>query len=302
MKATKSFLGGQKVARRRRTTPGAGLASAFSAIAALSSSGVRESRGALTSFLLPRLSLRSLPFKNIRYPLVVLAGVFLFLLAVGLLRSASFFDLQGVVVCFNGACGDHGEKVTKAGLDKIFALLPSQSIYSADYSEIEAALGAEPGIHHATIKRIFPNRVQINIVEERPKALLRIAEGLFYLNAEGMPYRPIDASLRNDFPLIGGCAEENGRENCVARAFDVLDLLEKNGLIADVSELVIAGERIRMTMATAPFRVDFGKAVSETQLQRLSYIRSYVQRHHIAIKGVDLTHPQKAVALTHSVL
>lgn len=102
--------------------------------------------------------------------------------------------------------------------------------YSA--AKMRERLNNHPWIQSVTIQKIFPNRLAINIVQERPFALayLPMPEGhtLYYVNRQGIPFAP--ASGDNlDYPVItfetGSLRQDNTARQ--ARLRDAVDIIQR---------------------------------------------------------------------------
>jgi cell division protein FtsQ len=83
--------------------------------------------------------------------------------------------------------------------------LRGQNIVTADLAKFQARLQASPWIEHASLRRVLPSRIDVELRERRPLGVARIAGGLYLVDPHGLvidEYGPMYADL--DLPMIDG--------------------------------------------------------------------------------------------------
>lgn len=111
------------------------------------------------------------------------------------------------------------------------------SIFAADPHDIRAKLLAEPYIAEAQVRRVWPNRIEILIVERRPVALWQSDGALRVIDHAGVPFAAPDPSRFPNLLLVvgAGAAPEASR---------LMDMLAKQpGLRPRVKAAVFVGQR-----------------------------------------------------------
>ncbi len=78
-----------------------------------------------------------------------------------------------------------------------------QSILSVELDEAAKNVRRHPWVADATVVRVFPDRVKIEVVEHRPAALLTL-EGLYLVNAEGEVFKRWSTNDPRALPLVTG--------------------------------------------------------------------------------------------------
>jgi cell division protein FtsQ len=97
-----------------------------------------------------------------------------------------------------------------AVLEKFTADL-GRSVLRIPLDERRAALEEIPWIESASVQRVLPNRLRVNVVERTPVAFLRAASELALIDAQGVILeRPLEGEFA--FPVVTGIGELTPRE------------------------------------------------------------------------------------------
>lgn len=100
-----------------------------------------------------------------------------------------------------GVSGNHF--VSRAAVLQAFVADRGKSILRVPISERRAQIESLPWVEHATVRRVLPNRIQVDIVERTPVAFLRQGSDMLLIDAHGMILdRPLRADFR--FPVVTG--------------------------------------------------------------------------------------------------
>ena len=110
----------------------------------------------------------------------------------------------------------HNHYVAPAGVVEIFAADRGRSILRIPLAERRQQIEAIPWVEHATVRRVFPNRIEVDIVERSPIAYLRQGSDLSLVDAHGVILeRPIEGDFH--FPVVTGIAADTPRDDREAR-------------------------------------------------------------------------------------
>lgn len=82
------------------------------------------------------------------------------------------------------------------------SLAKGEAILNLDLAAIEARLEADPRIARAVVRRILPDAVEVEVVERRPIARLRIGGEMYGVDAEGVPFPLIPSAEDVAFPAL----------------------------------------------------------------------------------------------------
>jgi cell division protein FtsQ len=113
-------------------------------------------------------------------------------------------------------------------------LAPAASLLAIRPGQMERALMAHPWIAKAEVARRWPHNLHIRIQERDPIALVQIGEELFYVDSQGILFKPLSPGDPHNFPVITGLGPEQFRHSegavpeVVTQAFHLLEVLKKN--------------------------------------------------------------------------
>jgi cell division protein FtsQ len=97
-----------------------------------------------------------------------------------------------------------------------FAEDRGRSVLRIPLDERRAQLAKIHWVESATVQRILPNRIRVEVVERTPIAFARTGNSLAVIDAHGVILdRPRDEDLR--FPIISGVSEDLASERCEER-------------------------------------------------------------------------------------
>ena len=84
----------------------------------------------------------------------------------------------------------------------------SRNVFSVSLEEAKAKLEQIPWVEQATVMRLLPNRVAVNIVERTPVAFAQIGPRISLIDANGVVMgMPADRKTKYSFPVIRGITE-----------------------------------------------------------------------------------------------
>jgi cell division protein FtsQ len=153
-----------------------------------------------------------------------------------------------------GIAGNHF--VSRAAVLQPFVADRGKSILRVPIAERRAQIESLSWVEHATVRRVLPNRIQVDIVERTPVAFLRQGSDMLLIDAHGVILdRPLRADFR--FPVVTGILPgmpaderekrmqlfesfsqqvEDARPGSMSQVSEV-DLSDANDLIASVAGL-----------------------------------------------------------------
>lgn len=205
--------------------------------------------------------------------------------------------------------------VPRATILEVFAADRGKSILRLPIAQRRRQLESIGWVDHATIRRVLPNRVQVEIVERTPVAFLRQGNDLLLIDSRGVILeRPSRADF--DFPVVTGVSMdmplderekrmhlfagfgqelEDTRAGALERVSEV-DLSDANDLIATIDGLPAASAGANSSAQTdGPVVVHFGDAdfggKYSTLLENIGSWRATAGR----IESVDLRFSREAV-------
>ncbi|PLW70373.1 cell division protein FtsQ/DivIB [Pseudohalioglobus lutimaris] len=158
----------------------------------------------------------------------------LVLLATGIVAIAAtqaYLKLQAIPVERISVTGELEHTQTAAVQDMVQPALSGGFLW-ADLSRVQQQLEALPWIHEASVRRVWPNALEIHVIEQLPIA--RWGDGAF-LNHEGEVFRPSKLEAWQGLPQLRG---PQGSAPELMRTYQrLVDLLKPVGL--SVAQLTI---------------------------------------------------------------
>ncbi|NUM88368.1 MAG: FtsQ-type POTRA domain-containing protein [Bdellovibrionales bacterium] len=138
------------------------------------------------------------------------------------------------------------------------------NLFLLDLDDSRAGVEKIPWVHHASVSRVLPGRVEIRYVPQTPVAILGLGS-LYYLNAEGIPFQRVDRGGSAGLPIIQverGSESEDVPAESVRRALELIGLFRGSSLFVmdDLADVTVRGTGYQgaaplvTTLAFPPFR------------------------------------------------
>ncbi|MBW2133874.1 MAG: FtsQ-type POTRA domain-containing protein [Deltaproteobacteria bacterium] len=112
------------------------------------------------------------------------------------IKDANCIQIQGL------------ERITPAQILQIAQLSPGISLLAIKPLEVEKALNQHPWVKRAELIRQWPDRLTIVIKEHQPIAIVPL-DRLYYMNRQGVLFKPLEKTDSHDLPVITGLTSED---------------------------------------------------------------------------------------------
>lgn len=227
---------------------------------------------------------------------VLLAGIFALAAAArysydGLLTT-SYFGLREIVVA-------GGKRLKKDKIVTLSGARVGENILAMDLKGMTEKIEREPWIERATVRRVLPRSISIEVIEREPFAILK-AGTLFYLDRGGTPFKELDGGDATGYPLITGFGREEVESDEQVRdaLLKALDFIETEagewpGDLA-ISEInVNKNQGITIISEGVEVRVGFGEYKVKTG--RLKRVLDDLKSKGKTVGYIDLTYTGQVV-------
>jgi cell division protein FtsQ len=136
---------------------------------------------------------------------------------------------------------------SKTKVQRVFAGDFGRSIFSTPLEERRRRLLAIDWVEDATVLRVWPDRLNVEIRERRPVAFVFLRSGVLLIDRQGVLLEP-PSQAQFTFPVLSGVREDETDEQRKERVRALLTVQEELGYLAkDVSEVNVADtENIRI--------------------------------------------------------
>jgi len=138
------------------------------------------------------------------------------------------------------------------------------NLFTVRLKEIARRLKEHPWIEGVVVRKVFPDKILIQIDERKPIAIVHL-EDLYYIDAKGVIFSRVGEKEGYNYPSLTGLDRHPPEKNSE----------ETKGLIAKALELLLTVERDQ----TPPL-----KEISEIHIERVSGIRCFTKGEGIEIK------------------
>jgi cell division protein FtsQ len=163
------------------------------------------------------------------------------------------------------------------------------SIFDADPYDIRAKLLTEPYIAEARVRRVWPNRLEILIVERRPVALWQSEGQIRVVDRDGVPFAAHDPSRFPNLLLVVGTG-------AAPQASHLIDTLSREpGIRPRVKAAVFVGQRrwnLRLDNGVEVRLPEEGADAALAELAKLDREQQILARE---IDAIDLRFPDKLI-------
>lgn len=113
-----------------------------------------------------------------------------------------------------GLTGNH--YVTRASVLEIFAEDRGKSVLRIPLERRRSEIESIPWVERATVRRLLPNRIAVDVTERTPVAFLRDGSGMALVDVHGVILeRPLEGDFH--FPVVAGIAADMAQEDREAR-------------------------------------------------------------------------------------
>jgi cell division protein FtsQ len=206
--------------------------------------------------------------------------------------------------------GNHN--VPFARVREIFAADRGKSVLGIPLDDRRRQLESLPWIEQATVRRVLPNRIAVEILERTPIAFVRESEDMALVDAHGVILdRPLEANFH--FPVLAGIGPEMALEDRAKRmqlysGFAQQIENARAGALDEVSEVDLSDEHdVRVTLTGfggpgaaagsvgAPVVVYFGDSEFAAKYQTLAGNIAQWRAKAGPIESVDLRFSREAV-------
>ena len=239
-------------------------------------------------------------------PLKKIAGYMVILIAAVLLGGAGGMAVRWVhttvlqsksfavneIVVFGNSHVDQEVIIKHSRLKK------GSNIFTVDLEGAAIGVKSHPWVKGVTVKRRFPDKIIIHVVERTATAVVR-QRGLRLMDPSGEVFKSLDPGDPVDMPVVTG---PNGTDailddEVVARLLRVMELARESGTMPEnnISEIVVSSDGgIDLIGVDEPRYVNLGGADIERRWFVLEIVVADARRSGAEVYGVDLRYKDGA--------
>ena len=178
-----------------------------------------------------------------------------------------------------------------------------QNLLTLRLKNIGQQVSSNPWVGSVKVQRFYPGTLSISIQERQPVAVINMGL-LYYLDANGEPFKPLNLGDTLDFPVVTGFQEEQLNADPISTklalktACELLDALKQHGsfILADVSEIYYDGAHgftLYTTSGALPIKI--GNEDFDNKLLRFARIYQNLMTQQPGLQYIDLDYSDRIV-------
>ncbi|UCD71874.1 MAG: FtsQ-type POTRA domain-containing protein [Syntrophobacterales bacterium] len=176
-------------------------------------------------------------FKTTKLVLIIAVLAFILRFAYGYMMDSYLLALRKVTI-------EGCQKTFERELLSMTKLDRKSNILSIDLAKLRSTVEAHPWIERAEIRRIFPDRISIKIVERQPVAII-LLDRLYYIDGQGVIFARVPKGHQIDHPVLTGLHQDDFKAHpdqsreLVSKALRLVRSMEGGEVLSqkDVSEI-----------------------------------------------------------------
>lgn len=193
-----------------------------------------------------------------------------------------------------------GERVSGNEIVAIAGLRQGMNIWKVDPARIEMKIAKHPWVRRVLVHREFPRRITIDVEERTPKAIVAVRK-LYYVDADGIPFKEVQSGDNMHFPMLTGLSAEEltapdpGTRKRIAEAVKLAQLMEQRS--HSLSEIHFdAPDKIVVytTGRRLPLRMGWGDW--EGKVARLEQLLTLWKGNEERLASLDMSYREQIVA------
>lgn len=206
--------------------------------------------------------------------------------------TSTYFGLKEIAVT--------GEKrVKKDEITALSGVRIGENILAMDLKRISKRIEGQPWIDRASVRRVLPRGLSIDIKEREPFAILK-EDTLYYVDRGGTPFKELDEGDERSYPLLSGLKKEEIESEEPARdaLMKTLDFIETEAgeWPADmpISEFNVSRNHgITVFSDSTEIRIGFGEY--RVKIKRLKRVMDDLKAKGKTAGYIDLTYTGQVV-------
>ena len=196
-----------------------------------------------------------------------------------------------------------GRKIPKETLLSLTVMEGIPNLFSVRLKEVAKRLESHPWIEQVRVRKIFPNKILIQVEEKKPMAIIQLEE-LYYIDTKGEIFAPVGDRDEYNYPYLTGLTRQDLEKDPVEakrqiiKALELLRMMdqEKNLALEEISEIHMEETfGIHCFTKAEGVEIKMGWEDFEEKLKRVSLIWSDLRRRGFSATSIDCRDLKKMV-------
>lgn len=196
--------------------------------------------------------------------------------------------------------------INRLSRDEIISLTGvtiGQNLLTLRLKSIGQQVSSNPWVASVKVQRFYPGTLSLSIQERQPVAVINMGL-LYYLDANGEPFKPLNFGDTLDFPVVTGFQEEElnadptASRQALKTACQLLESLQQHGsfILADVSEIHYdRGHGFTLYTTSGALPIKIGNEDFDSKLLRFARIYQNLMTQQPGLQYIDLDYSDRIV-------
>jgi len=196
-----------------------------------------------------------------------------------------------------------GRKITRETLLSLTVIEGMPNLFSVRLKEVVKRLESHPWIEQVRVRKVFPNKILIQIKERKPMAIIQLEE-LYYIDIKGEIFSPLGERDEYNYPYLTGLTRQVLEKDpveakrLIKKALELLRIVsqEKFTPLEEISEIHMQKAfGIHCFTKAEGVEVKMGWEDFAEKLKRLSLIWSDLRKRGWSAVSIDCSDLKRIV-------
>lgn len=200
------------------------------------------------------------------------------------------------------------QKIGREALLSLASIEGMPNLFTLRLRDVAKRLESHPWIECVVLRKVFPNKVLIEVEERKPIAILQLEE-LYYIDAKGVIFSRVGDGDGYNYPFLTGLSrqamekETEESKQLIMKSLELLITAEKEkasplGEISEIHMAKVSGIHCitKTEGLTEGLEVRMGWDDFTEKLRRLSWVRADLQRRGLSVFSIDCSDLNRLVA------
>jgi cell division protein FtsQ len=198
-----------------------------------------------------------------------------------------------------------GKTIGGSEIVAMAGLRHGMNMWRLEPSVIEGRIARHAAVRRVIVRREFPRRVVIDVEERIPKAIVAAGK-LYYMDADGVPFREVAKGENIRFPLLTGLRSDQLSSSNRAMRQKIQDAMRLGELMTQDSHVLSeihfdSAERVVLYTTSYPVALHMGWGDWEDKIKRLDRVLGFWKGHEERLSSLDVSFTDQVVAKVNSV-
>ncbi len=234
---------------------------------------------------------------NKRGKIIIYSFLLLIILFMYICISGSIFNLEEIVLKGNN-------KINKNDIMKITSIKLGENIFKYNINNIEDYILKNSYVNYVEVKRVFPNKLLINLKENTDDVVLKYGNKYVYMQSDGLVLGLKRNNINKNIPIIKGVNIVSCNvgefikikdEKNLKKILNIIDNLKNNNMLREINYINISKNLVQINLKEdimVTLRLD---ETIEYNIKRLKEIFIHLKSNGINRGNIDLKNKEQAI-------